>query len=126
MKFYTERIFSIIAALILLQTLFFKFSGAEESVFIFTKLGVEPLGRIGAGIAELVVAFLLLFRKTSFIGSIFSLGIISGALLVHIFILGIEVQDDNGLLFGLALVVLVCNLITILLQKERLKVMFKK
>ena len=126
MKYYTERIFSIIAAIILLQTLYFKFSAAEESVYIFTELGVEPLGRIGAGIAELIVAFLLLFRKTSLVGSIFSVGIISGAILSHIFILGIEIQNDGGLLFGLALAVLFCNLMTILLQKDRLSRTFKK
>ena len=126
MIYYTERIFSIIAAIILLQTLYFKFSAAEESVYIFTKLGIEPFGRIGAGIAELIAAFLLMFRGTSLIGAIFSVGIISGAIMSHIFILGIKVQNDGGLLFGLALAVLFCNLMTILLHKDGLIRIFKK
>jgi len=91
MKYYIERISSIIAAIILLQTLYFKFSGAPESVYIFSQLGVEPYGRIGTGVLELIVAVLLIFKRTSLIGSIIGLGVISGAILSHLFVLGIEV-----------------------------------
>jgi len=119
MKYYIERISSILAAVILLQTLYFKFTAAPESVYIFTQLGVEPYGRIGTGVLELVVSLLLLFRKTSLLGSILGLGIISGAILSHIFILGIEVQNDGGLLFILALIVFSLCLITFILQKDK-------
>ena len=91
MKF--ERISSIIAALILLQTLYFKFTAAPESVFIFTELGLEPYGRIGTGILELIIALLLVIKRTSLTGAILGLGVITGAIFSHIFVLGIEVQD---------------------------------
>jgi len=118
MKF--ERISSIIAALILLQTLYFKFTAAPESVFIFTELGLEPYGRIGTGILELIIALLLVIKRTSLTGAILGLGVITGAIFSHIFVLGIEVQDDGGLLFGLALLVFVLCLVIIFLQKEKL------
>ncbi len=115
-----ERGSSIIAALILLQTLYFKFTGAPESVYIFGELGLEPYGRIGIGILELFIAFLLLIKRTSLIGAILGLGLIIGALFSHIFVLGIEVQNDRGMLFGLALLVFVLCVITILTQKGKL------
>jgi putative oxidoreductase len=92
----------LVVAAILLQTLYFKFSGAPESVYIFQTLGAEPWGRIGSGVAELVAAVLLLLPRTAGLGAVLSLGIISGALLSHLAILGIEVQGDGGLLFALA------------------------
>ncbi|WP_026997646.1 DoxX family protein [Flectobacillus major] len=103
----------IIAAIILLQTLFFKFTAAPESVYIFSKLGIEPYGRIGSGIAELIAALLLLIPRTAILGALLSLGIISGAIVAHLAILGIEIQDDGGLLFAYALIVFFCNLFTI-------------
>lgn len=120
MKFYLERISSILAAVILLQTLYFKFSGAPESIYIFTELGIEPYGRIGAGVLELIVSILLLWKRTSLIGAVLGIGIISGAILSHLFILGIEVQNDGGLLFGLALLVFFLLTITIIFQKDKL------
>jgi putative oxidoreductase len=100
----------LVVAAILLQTLYFKFSGAPESVYIFQTLGAEPWGRIGSGVAELVAAVLLLLPRTAGLGAVLSLGIISGALLSHLAILGIEVQGDGGLLFALAAVVFVGSL----------------
>lgn len=126
MKYYLERITSIVAAIILLQTLYFKFTGAPESVYIFSELGVEPLGRIGTGVIELVISLLLLFRKTSLMGAVLGIGVISGAILSHIFILGIVVQDDGGLLFGLALAVFVSLFISIIIQKEKLVLLLKR
>lgn len=120
MKYYIERISSVAAAVILLQTLFFKFTGAPESVYIFNELGIEPYGRIGTGILELIVAGLLLFKRTSLFGGIFGLGIVSGAILSHLFVLGIEVQNDGGLLFGLAILVFILLTINLTLQKEKL------
>jgi len=95
----------IVVAAILLQTLFFKFTGAPESVYIFTKLGMEPAGRYGSGIAELVASILLLLPATPAIGAVLALGVISGAIASHLGPLGIEVMGDGGLLFGLACVV---------------------
>jgi uncharacterized membrane protein YphA (DoxX/SURF4 family) len=96
----------IVASSILLQTLFFKFSGAEESIYIFSKLGMEPYGRIGSGIIELVAAALILIPKTTWMGALLACGIMTGAILSHLFILGIAVENDGGLLFVLALIVL--------------------
>lgn len=99
----------LIVAGILLQTLFFKFTGAAESVYIFTQLGAEPWGRIGSGIVELIASVLLLLPRTVTLGAILALGTISGAILSHLTKLGIVVQGDGGLLFGLAIVVFVCS-----------------
>lgn len=115
-----ERISSVVAALILLQTLYFKFTAAPESVYIFSELGIEPYGRIGTGILELIIVLLLLFKKSSLIGAILGLGVIAGAIFSHIFVLGIEVQNDGGLLFGLALLVFILCLVTIFMQKDKL------
>ena len=120
MKYYLERITSILAAIILLQTLYFKFTAAPESVYIFTELGVEPFGRIGTGIIELIISILLLMRRTSLVGAILGVGVIFGAILSHIFILGIVVMNDGGLLFGLALAVFVLLIMSIFIQKEKL------
>jgi hypothetical protein len=120
MKNYVERTASIVAAILLAQTLYFKFTAAPESVFIFTKLGLEPYGRIGIGIVELFVAILLFIRRTSLIGAVLGIGVISGAIFSHLFVIGIEVQKDSGLLFGLAILVLILCLITVFSQKEKI------
>ncbi len=104
MKKYILPALRFIAALILVQSLFFKFSGAEESVYIFTTLGLEPVGRIGIGIAELIAATLLLIPKTIWLGAGLTVGVISGAIFSHLTTLGIEVKDDGGYLFMLALI----------------------
>jgi len=95
----------LLVVAILFQTLFFKFTGAEESVYIFTRLGMEPWGRIGSGLVELVACVLLLGPRTVVYGAGLALGVISGAIVSHLTKLGIVVLDDGGLLFGLALVV---------------------
>src|SRR6201987_3330480 len=92
----------IAAAVILLQTLFFKFTGAPESVYIFTKVGLEPWGRIGSGIIELIAAILLLVPRFTWLGAIIAIGVIGGAIMSHLTVLGIVVMDDGGLLFILA------------------------
>jgi hypothetical protein len=97
-------------AAILLQTLFFKFSGAAESVYIFSKLGIEPIGRYASGIAELVAAGLLLVPGFASYGAVLSLAVITGAIISHLTVLGIEVRGDGGLLFALAVVVFACSL----------------
>ena len=115
-----ERAASIIAAIIFLQTLFYKFTAAPESVYIFSQLGLEPFGRVGLGVVELIIALLLIWPRTSLIGAILGLGVISGAIFSHLFVLGIEVQDDGGTLFALAVAVFVLCAISLFLQKDKL------
>lgn len=95
----------LVAAVILLQTLYFKFLGQPESVYIFSTLGVEPWGRIGSGVVELIASVLLLIPRTSWLGAGLGLGVMAGAIVAHLTILGIEVQGDGGYLFLLALAV---------------------
>lgn len=113
-------IFRIVASGILLQTLFFKFSGAEESIYIFSTLGMEPYGRIGSGIAELIVAVLILIPKATWIGALGGIGLMSGAIASHLFVLGIEVKNDDGLLFSLAVITLLSCLVLLFFDKNKL------
>ena len=113
----------IIAAVILGQTLFFKFTGAPESIYIFTVLGAEPWGRIGSGVMELVAVVLLLNPKTPAIGAGLALGLMGGAIGAHLTKLGIEVQGDGGTLFGLAVTTLVCALVVILIRRRELPIL---
>jgi uncharacterized membrane protein YphA (DoxX/SURF4 family) len=101
-------ILRIAAAAILLQTLYFKFTAAPESVYIFSTLGIEPYGRIGFGIAELIASILLLIPRTTLLGAILGIGVMAGAILSHLLFLGIVVQNDGGTLFILALITFIC------------------
>lgn len=114
-----------LSAIILLQTLYFKFTGAEESVYIFTTLGLEPYGRIIIGIIELVAAILLIIPKYSVYGAIISIVIISGAIFSHLTKLGIVVLNDGGFLFILALIVFICSFLVLYLQKNKLLTLLK-
>jgi putative oxidoreductase len=111
-----------VAAFILLQTLFFKFSGARESVYIFSTLGAEPWGRIGSGVIELIASALLLWPRTVVFGAALSLGVISGAIFSHLTKLGITLPavDDHGELFALAVVVFVCSALVLALHRHEL------
>ncbi|HAY88692.1 MAG TPA: DoxX family protein [Bacteroidetes bacterium] len=122
MKKYMPVILHIIPALILVQTLYFKYSGTPESVYIFETLGLEPHGRIGSGIAELIAAILLLIPKTAWAGAGLSLGIISGAIIAHLSQLGTEVQGDGGYLFFLAVVVFVTSAIVLRMNRKEIPV----
>jgi uncharacterized membrane protein YphA (DoxX/SURF4 family) len=110
----------IILFILYFQTLFFKFTASEESVYIFTKLGVEPYGRIFTGVLELVICILLIFSTTHLYASILSLLVISGAILSHIFFLGIVVKEDDGLLFFLSLIIFILSVINLIINKEKL------
>ncbi len=101
---------SVLIAVIYLQTLYYKFSGHPDSVYIFSRLGVEPYGRIGLGVAELIVALLILLPRTKIYGAVMSLGIISGAIFAHLGPLGIEINGDGGRVFYLAIVVFAASL----------------
>jgi len=111
----------ILISIILFQTLFFKFTGAPESVFIFSALGIEPWGRIGSGIAESIVILLIMVPTTKAIGALFSILTMLGAIASHIFVLGIEIQMDGGLLFFLALFVFFLSLTVLYIHKEEWK-----
>jgi hypothetical protein len=113
----------MIVAGILLQTLFFKFTGAAESVYIFSTLGAEPWGRIGSGVVELIAALLLLYPATITIGAVLALGVISGAIFSHLTVLGIDIQGDGGLLFFLALAVLVSSIVILFLRRSEIPVL---
>ncbi len=121
MKMKLSHVFSGVAAIILLQTLFFKFTAAPESVAIFSMLGVEPWGRWLSGVMELVAAILILYPATRFVGALMTQGIMFGAVLSHIFILGIAVAGDGGLLFLLALVVLFSSFFVLWIHKSEAK-----
>ena len=110
----------IIAGLILLQTLFFKFSGSEESVYIFTTAGMEPWGRIGVGVMEFIAVVLLSVNRTAWIGSGLAFGLMIGAIGMHLTKLGISVQGDGGYLFFLAVAVAICSLYILLRNKEKI------
>jgi putative oxidoreductase len=110
------------AAAILAQTLFFKFTGAPESRYIFTTLGIEPWGRIGTGVAELVAVVLLLYPRTSVLGAVLAVGLMGGAIMGHLTKLGIDVQGDHGLLFKLALTVLATSAIVVVLRRRELPI----
>lgn len=116
----------ITAAVILLQTLFFKFTAAPESVYIFTKVGAEPWGRIGSGVIELIAAILILTPRFTWLGSLFALGVMAGAILSHLTVLGIEVQGDRGLLFALSLIVFVTSGINLLLHRTEIPVLGRR
>ena len=118
----TSWILQLVAAAILFQTLFFKFTGAEESVYIFTKLGLEPWGRIGSGVAELIACVLLLTPRTVPLGALLALGVISGAIVCHLTKLGIVVKDDGGLLFALAIVVFVASAAVLVIRRSQIQV----
>ena len=111
-------ILKLVVAVILIQTLYFKFTGAPESKYIFETVGMEPWGRIGTGIVELLAAVLILIPATSWLGALFALGVVTGAIFFHLTKLGIEVRDDGGLLFGLACTIFLFSLI-ILWQERR-------
>lgn len=111
-------VLQVIAAAIFAQTLFFKFTAAPESVYIFSTLGMEPVGRIGSGVAELVAVVLLLVPRTIVLGAVLGLGVISGAIMSHLTKLGIEVQGDGGLLFALAVAVFLCCTGVLLIRRR--------
>lgn len=111
----------IIIAIILLQTLFFKFTGAEESKYIFsTLMGAENewIGRIGSGVVELIAVILILYPATTWLGALLALGTMAGAIMSHLTQLGIVVKDDGGLLFGLAVLVFVASAILLFLNRK--------
>jgi hypothetical protein len=113
-------------AIILLQTLYFKFTAHPDSVHIFSALGIEPWGRIGLGIVELITALLILTPKTKIIGMINSLGIIIGAVFSHLLVLGVTVGNDGGSLFTLAIIVFIASTLFLILHKSEVLILLKR
>jgi len=116
----TSWIGQLTAAVILGQSLFFKFSGAPESIYIFSRLGAEPIGRYATGSFELIAVILLLMPRTAATGAVLALGLMAGAIASHLTVLGIEVQGDGGLLFGLAITTSVAAAVVAWLRRSSL------
>jgi hypothetical protein len=119
-KTFISVLLRLVAAIIMLQTLYFKFTAQPESVYIFSRVGIEPWGRIGTGVAELIAAVLLLVPATVVIGALMAAGMMLGALATHLFILGIQVQDDGGQLFSYAVMVLLASIGLLFLHFQQL------
>ena len=112
-------VLKILAAVIMLQTLYFKFTGHEQSVKLFTMLNMEPYGRIGTGVGELIASILILIPATTAIGALMGLGLMSGAIFFHFTTLGIKFDGDYGL-FIYGVIVWVCCLIIVIVKREQL------
>jgi hypothetical protein len=109
----------IIAAVILAETLFYKFSGAAESIYIFNQLGAEPWGRYITGMIELIAAILILIPASCWVGALLTVSVMSGAILAHFTAIGISIRNDGGYLFALALITLLAALIVLFIRKEQ-------
>lgn len=110
----------IVAAVIMLQTLYFKFTGSPESVYIFSTVGMEPWGRWLVGIVELIAAIFLVIPKAVWLGGIMAVGTMLGAIAMHLTILGIEVMNDGGYLFVLAVIVFICSFFVVVVNKQKI------
>lgn len=126
MKKAISIILRLVAAAIMLQTLYFKFTAQPESVYIFSQIGIEPWGRIGTGIVELIASILLLIPRTIALGALLAIGLMLGAIATHLLILGIEVQGDGGQLFAYALIVLVACTVVLVLHFDQVAVYKKR
>ncbi|MFN8291058.1 MAG: DoxX family protein [Chitinophagaceae bacterium] len=119
-------ILRIIAAVIMLQTLYFKFTGAEESIYIFSRIGMEPWGRIGTGVLELVASLLILYPRTTHFGALLALGLMGGAIFFHLTKLGVSVMGDKGQLFIYALLVFLSSAALLLICREKVSQLIQK
>ena len=117
-------LFRIVASIIMLQTLYFKFSGAEESVYIFTALGIEPWGRFVTGSFELIASILILYPLSTGMGALLGMCLMLGAIFSHITVLGLVVKDDGGQLFIYACIVLFCCSVLVFQNRENLITLF--
>ena len=126
MKKHIRLILRLLVAIILIQTLRFKFTAHPDSVYIFTKVGLEPYGRIGIGIIELIASILILIPKTVWIGALITLVIIGGAIMMHLTQLGIVINNDDGILFITAVITFILSLIILIIYRKDIPVIFKK
>lgn len=114
----------LLAAVILLQTLYFKFTAKPESVELFTILGMEPWGRIGTGVAELIASILILIPRTTLMGALMGLGLMAGAIFFHLTKLGVNFGGD-AVLFIYAVIVFVCCLALIIIYRKNIPQLLK-
>lgn len=121
-----EWALSLCGAIIMLQTLYFKFTAHPDSVYIFTQMGMEPWGRIGTGVVELIASVMLLIPSTRLWGAILGVGVMGGAILSHLFVLGVQVNNDGGKLFMLALIVLIACVALLLINRRALMAKLKR
>ena len=126
MKKHLPLIIRIVVAIILIQTLRFKLTAHPDSVYIFETVGLEPIGRITIGILELIAGILLLIPRTVWAGALLTLGLIGGAIIMHLTKLGIEVQNDNGVLFITAIITFVLAAIILIIYKKDIPIIGKK
>ncbi|NER12385.1 DoxX family protein [Leptobacterium flavescens] len=126
MKKYFPLILRIVVAVILIQTLRFKFTAHPDSVFIFSQVGLEPVGRIGIGVTELIAAILLLIPRTVWLGATLVIGILAGAIIMHLTSIGIEVKGDGGTLFGMAIGTFIMGAILLWLYRKQIPVIGEK
>lgn len=117
-------LFRILAAVIMLQTLYFKFTAQSESVQLFTQLGMEPWGRIGTGVAELIASVLILVPRTTLLGALLGLGLMSGAIFFHLTKLGIYFGGD-AILFSYAVICFVCCAALAILYRKNIPQLLK-
>ncbi|WP_142786491.1 DoxX family protein [Changchengzhania lutea] len=125
MKKRVSFLLRIIVAVILLQTLRFKFTAHPDSVYIFEKVGLEPYGRITIGVFELIASILLLIPKTVWIGATLTIGIIGGAIWMHLSTLGISVNNDGGLLFVIAVVTFTLSSVLLFIYRKKIPILKK-
>lgn len=126
MKKRIPFILRIAVAIILIQTLRFKFTAHPDSVYIFETIGFEPLGRIGIGIVELIASILLLIPRTVWMGATLTLGVIGGAIIMHLTQLGIEVKEDGGLLFITAVITFLLAAIILYFYRKSIPIIGEK
>lgn len=120
MNKYLQLVLRLIVAIILLQTLRYKFLAHPDSVYIFSTLGLEPHGRIGIGIVELIASVLLLFKRSRWLGALLSVGLMAGAIFSHLTQLGIEVKGDGGTLFYMAVITWILSLAILWTERKNI------
>ena len=114
----------IVAAAILIMTLYFKFTAHPQSVKLFTTLGMEPWGRIGTGVFELIASILILIPRTTLLGALMGLGLMAGAIFSHLTKLGIIFDGDAGL-FTYAVITFACCLLLIIINRKNIPQLLK-
>lgn len=121
-------ILKLIAVVIMLQTLFFKFSAADQSVDLFTKLAGENEAylRVGTGVLELIASILLFLPRTVWFGALMTIGLMSGAIMGHLTKLGISHNNDGGLLFGSAVFIFTVGVLVLIEERKNLPIIGNK
>jgi uncharacterized membrane protein YphA (DoxX/SURF4 family) len=119
-------ILRIIPAVIMLQTLYFKFTAHPQSVKLFAILGMEPWGRIGVGVFELIAAILLLINRTVLLGALLGAGLMCGAIFFHVSNSQIGISfDGDPVLFIYAIITLLCCVVLVLVNRQQIPALLK-